>query len=77
MPRQTINTHVGRVQFIADAHIQVSGEDPEDFVTDILADLQHWAAAQGKRFGASSLMRAQWQSRPSRSRRAGGTECRI
>jgi hypothetical protein len=46
MPRQTIHTHVGRVQFIADAYIQVSGEDPEDFVTDILADLQDWAAAR-------------------------------
>jgi hypothetical protein len=58
MPRQTINTHVGRVQFIADAYIQVSGEDPKDFVTDLLTDLQHWAAANGVPFGAS-LMRAQ------------------
>ena len=45
MPKQTISSHVGRVQLIADAYIPVSRDDPEDFVTDLLADLQHGAAA--------------------------------
>jgi hypothetical protein len=39
MPRLTISTHVGRVQLIADAYVPVSGDDPEDIVTDLLADL--------------------------------------
>jgi hypothetical protein len=54
----TIFTRVQRVQLIADAHVRNSGEDPQDFATDLLADLQHWAAAKGVRFGAA-LMHAQ------------------
>jgi hypothetical protein len=56
MPRQTSSTHAARVQLMADAYIPVSGDDPEDFATDLLANLQHWAAANRVPFGAS-LMR--------------------
>ena len=57
MPTPTISPRVHRIQLIADAYVWNSGEDPQDFATDLLADLQHWAAAKGVRFGLS-LMRA-------------------
>jgi hypothetical protein len=58
MPKLTIATRVKRIQLIADAYVWNSGEDPQDFATDLLADLQHWSAAKGVRFEIS-LMRAQ------------------
>jgi hypothetical protein len=60
MPKTTttLSTCLRRVQRIADAYVSISGDDPQDFTTDLLADLQHWAAAEGVRFGVS-LMRAQ------------------
>jgi hypothetical protein len=47
MPKLTIATRVKRIQLIADAYVWNSGEDPQDFATDLLADLQHWSAARG------------------------------
>ena len=58
MPTPTISDRVERIQLIADAYVWNSGEDPQDFATDLIADLQHWAAAKGVRFEIS-LMRAQ------------------
>ena len=58
MPTPTISDRIERIQLIADAYVWNSGEDPQDFATDLIADLQHWAAAKGIRFEIS-LMRAQ------------------
>jgi hypothetical protein len=49
----TIATRVQRIAQIADAYTSVSGDDPQDFVTDLLTDLQHWCEAHSVRFTAS------------------------
>jgi hypothetical protein len=49
----TIATRVRRIARIADTYTSVSGDDPQDFATDLLTDLQHWCEAHGVRFAAS------------------------
>jgi hypothetical protein len=60
MPKQTAtNTdRVSRILGIAHAYRPISGDSPQDFATDLLADLLHYSAAEGVRFGAA-LMHAQ------------------
>jgi hypothetical protein len=58
MPTPTISDRVERIQLIADAYVWNSGEDPQDFATDLLADLSHWSAAKGIQLEIS-LVRAQ------------------
>jgi hypothetical protein len=52
-PTATIATRVRRIAEIADAYTSISGEDPQDFATDLLTDLQHWCEAHGVRFATS------------------------
>jgi hypothetical protein len=59
MPKKTtVNPAVQRITSVADTYVPVSGDDPDDFVGDLLADLQHWCKAKGVRFGVA-LLRAQ------------------
>jgi hypothetical protein len=60
MPKKTttISTRVQRVTSIADEYVSISGEDPKDFVTDLVADLMHYSAAKGIPL-AACLRRAQ------------------
>jgi hypothetical protein len=57
-PATTISTRNQHIATIADEYVSISGKDPNDFVTDLLADLMHYSAANGVRF-AASLLRAQ------------------
>jgi hypothetical protein len=60
MPKKKI-THpaaVLRIAHIADDYVPVSGDDPEGFAGDILADLLHWCKAEGVPFDVA-LRRAQ------------------
>jgi hypothetical protein len=57
-PTTTISTRVRRIAQIACACGSISGDDPQAFATDLLADLLHDCAAKRVRFGVSS-MRAQ------------------
>jgi hypothetical protein len=52
-PATTIATRVQRIAEIADAYTSISREDPQDFATDLLTDLQHWCEAHGVRFATS------------------------
>jgi hypothetical protein len=52
-PTATIANRVQRIAPIADAYCSISGDDPQDFTTDLLTDLLHYSAARGGRFGAS------------------------
>ena len=53
MPEQTILTHVAHMNRIAAYCVPLSGDDPQDIATDILADLQHWCRAAHIDFGRS------------------------
>jgi hypothetical protein len=44
-PPKRIATRVQRIAEIADAYTSISGDDPQDFATDLLTDLQHWCEA--------------------------------
>jgi hypothetical protein len=43
MPKKTIANPaaVQRIASIADAYVSISGDDPDDFAGDLLADLLH------------------------------------
>jgi hypothetical protein len=57
-PTTTNTDRVSRIASIAHAYRPISGESPQDFAADLLADLLHYSAAEGVRFGAA-LMHAQ------------------
>jgi hypothetical protein len=42
MTTATTNARVKRIERIATAYIPHSGRDPDEFATDLLADLKHW-----------------------------------
>jgi hypothetical protein len=54
----TNTDRVSRIASIACAYRPISGDSPQDFTTDLLADLLHYSAAEGVQF-AAALMHAQ------------------
>ena len=55
MPTPTISDRVQRIERIATAYIPNSRTDPEEFATDLLADLMHFCDAKGVRFAARPM----------------------